>query len=152
MSLGFTRARMIAHARLAAAPQLVATLRPNGIIMETRRKTGMLNVTGAARIDASAILERQRTIAGYFLDESAAIWCFLLQEQHVTWSWEGLTSGDYLEIGVFKGKSASVLAEYARLLEIAVFAEIRVILPDAAPPLDGMGAGFDSLPIRSEHL
>ena len=112
----------------------------------------MLNVTGAARIDASAILERQRTIDGYFLDESAAIWCFLLQEQHVTWSWEGLTSGDYLEIGVFKGKSASVLAEYARAFGNALVAVDPVILPETRATLDAIGARVEYLPIRSEHL
>src|SRR6266481_1018796 len=69
----------------------------------------MNTLTTTDPLDALAVIERQRSIEGYLLDESAAIWCFLLQEQQKTWSWDGLSAGDYLEIGAFKGKSASIL-------------------------------------------
>jgi Methyltransferase domain len=112
----------------------------------------MLNVNGAARVDANAIIERQRNIDGYFLDESAAIWCFLLQEQQATWSWDGLMSGDYLEIGVFKGKSASVLAGYAQAFGNSIAVVDPIILPETRATLDAIGARVEYLPIRSESL
>jgi hypothetical protein len=59
------------------------------------------------------ILNAYRSIEGMMLEESAAIWCILLEEQHASWSFDGLTSGGYLEIGVFKGKSASILASFS---------------------------------------
>lgn len=67
----------------------------------------------AQQIDFSRVLEVQRTIDGSLLEESAAIWCVLLEAQHATWSWKGLTGGDYLEIGTLHGKSASILASFA---------------------------------------
>ena len=75
-----------------------------------------------AQVDFRRVLNTQRTIAGSLLEESAAVWCVLLQAQHATWSWRGLSPGDYLEIGVLHGKSASVLAclghEYGNTLTI----------------------------------
>jgi hypothetical protein len=73
----------------------------------------MKSYTAAKTVDVRAIIERQREIEGSLLEESAAIWCFLLQKRR-TWSWDGLGRGDYLEIGAFKGKSASILAAFTR--------------------------------------
>jgi len=64
-------------------------------------------------IDFKGILNTQRGIDGYLLEQSAAVWCVLLDWQHGTWTWQDLSKGDYLEIGVFKGKSASILAGFS---------------------------------------
>src|SRR5262245_53609562 len=89
----------------------------------------------AGRVDTHALIERWRRIDGYMLEESAAIWCFLLSEQHNTWSWQGLSGGDYLEIGAFKGKSASILATHSRaygnklaIVDPEILAETRATL------------------------
>ncbi|MGH6890398.1 MAG: class I SAM-dependent methyltransferase [Rhizomicrobium sp.] len=68
-------------------------------------------------IDLRSIIEMQRNIPGSFLEESAAVWCVLLEAQRATWTWAGLSGGDYLEIGVLHGKSASVLANFSRRYE-----------------------------------
>ncbi|HEY3777886.1 MAG TPA: class I SAM-dependent methyltransferase [Rhizomicrobium sp.] len=69
------------------------------------------------KIDFRHIIETQKGIPGSLLEESAAVWCVLLDAQHATWNWEGLTRGDFLEIGVLHGKSASILAGFSRQYE-----------------------------------
>jgi hypothetical protein len=103
-------------------------------------------------VDPSAIIERQRGIEGYLLDESAAIWCVLLREQQQTWSWEGLSAGDYLEIGAFKGKSASILASFSRAAGNRLAVVDPEILPELRATLDVIAGDVEYLPIRSERL
>ncbi len=90
--------------------------------------------------DARQILEKQRSIPGSFLEESAAVWCVLLKAQHGTWTWQGLTPGDYVEIGVLHGKSASVLAGFSKaygnsltIIDPSIAAETRQRLDAISP-------------------
>jgi hypothetical protein len=90
--------------------------------------------------DVRQIIDAQRNIPGSFLEESAAIWCVLLEAQHETWSWQGLSAGDYLEIGVLHGKSASVLAGFNRaygnnltIIDPSIAAETRQRLDSISP-------------------
>lgn len=117
-----------------------------------------------AQIDVSRILETQRAIPGSFLEESAAVWCVLLQAQHETWKWQGLSAGDYLEIGVLHGKSASVLAEFSRaygnrltIVDPVIHEKTRQTLDRLAPSVNYIASpsemlrhsGFHSENIRS---
>ena len=103
-------------------------------------------------IDPSAIIERQRHIDGYLLDESAAIWCFLLQEQMQTWPWGGGSRGDYLEIGAYKGKSASILAAFTAAGGNHLTIVDPDILPELRVTLDAIVGNVEYLSIRSEDL
>lgn len=98
------------------------------------------------------ILERQRNVEGMLMEVSAATWCILLQAQHASWQWSGDRARDYLEIGTFKGKAASILAsftvEYGNALSI-VDPEIH---PEARELLDGITSGINYMEIRSEFL
>lgn len=72
------------------------------------------------KVDFRSIIDVQRNIPGSLLEQSAAVWCALLDDQHETWRWEGCSSGDYLEIGVLHGKSASILASFSRRYDNAL--------------------------------
>jgi Methyltransferase domain len=67
----------------------------------------------AKHIDVATITAAAADIEGMMLAESVAIWHAILQTQHSSWSWVSQRPGPYLEIGTFKGKSASILAHYA---------------------------------------
>lgn len=103
-------------------------------------------------MDINAVLETQRSIDGMLLEVSAAKWCVLLKWQHATWDWSGVESADYLEIGTYKGKSASILAhfceEYGNKLTI-VDPEIRA---EAISNLGGISSSIDFIEQRSEQL
>src|SRR5512138_497346 len=60
-----------------------------------------------------------RSVEGFFLDEAAAAWDFLLELQET----DGIT-GALGEIGVWRGKSAMLLALHARKAEQLYLADI----------------------------
>jgi Methyltransferase domain len=104
-------------------------------------------------IDSKRVLEIQRGIPGSLLEESAATWCVLLQAQHAACSRQGSLSGDYLEIGVLHGKSASVLAsfsnEYGNTLTIVdpeVRQETKRILDALSPRVHYIESVSELLP------
>ncbi|HEX3666112.1 MAG TPA: hypothetical protein VHU23_12885 [Rhizomicrobium sp.] len=66
-------------------------------------------------IDVARILETSRAIPGSFPEESAAVWCALLPFQQKSWTRHSHARGDYMEIGVLHGKSASVLASFGKI-------------------------------------
>lgn len=63
-------------------------------------------------MDYAEVLDLQRPIEGMLMEASAALWCILLEAQHLAWEWGEHVDPDYLEIGTFKGKSASILAYF----------------------------------------
>lgn len=103
-------------------------------------------------MNINEVLESQRSIDGMLMEVSAAKWCILLGWQHATWSWSGIESADYLEIGTYKGKSASILAhfckEYGNKLTI-VDPEIRA---EARSNLGRITSRVDYIEQRSERL
>jgi hypothetical protein len=103
-------------------------------------------------MDINVVLETQRSIDGMLLEVSAAKWCTLLEWQHATWSWCGVENADYLEIGTYKGKSASILAhfceEYGNKLTV-VDPEIRA---EAKSNLGCISSRIDFIEQRSEQL
>lgn len=98
------------------------------------------------------ILELQRGVDGMLMEVSAAAWCVLLDAQHASWQWSGSQTPDYLEIGTFKGKAASILAsfceQYGNRLTI-VDPEVR---PEARLLLDGISTRVSYLEVGSEKL
>jgi predicted O-methyltransferase YrrM len=64
-------------------------------------------------------LEVAQQIPGWFLDESAAIWDIFLSRQMQTG-----VAGHVMEIGVYKGKSALLMAMHARQEEEVVLVDI----------------------------
>ncbi|HLY06402.1 MAG TPA: class I SAM-dependent methyltransferase [Rhizomicrobium sp.] len=104
----------------------------------------------AEEMDFRSILEIQRGVEGYMLEASAAVWCVLLQAQHETWNRS--TSGDYLEIGVWKGKSASVLASFSRIYGNMLTVVDRKILPETRQTLDAISPRVNYVNSLSEEL
>jgi hypothetical protein len=102
--------------------------------------------------DFSLILRTQREIDGSMLEESAAIWCLLLNAQHATWAWSGHSRGDYLEIGVLHGKSASILANFGRAYGNNLTVVDTRILPQTRQMLDAIGPRVDYIEAESESL
>jgi hypothetical protein len=98
------------------------------------------------------LIEMQRRIPGSMLEESAAIWFALLTAQHSTWTWHGLSGGDYVEIGVLHGKSASVLANVSNEYGNALTIVDPQILPDTRRTLDAISPRINYLECASEHL
>lgn len=104
-------------------------------------------------IDFARVLEMQRNIPGWMAEASAAVWCVLLQAQHETWARQGRsTSGDYLEIGVFNGKSASVLANFSNVYGNALAIVDPQILPKTKQTLDAISPHLKYIESRSEEL
>jgi len=104
-------------------------------------------------IDLARVLDMQRNIPGYMAEASAAVWCVLLRAQHETWAWKGRsTSGDYLEIGVFHGKSASVLANFSNVYGNALAIVDPQILPKTKQTLDAISPHVKYFELRSEEL
>jgi hypothetical protein len=107
----------------------------------------------AEEIHFSRVLETQQNIPGYMLEGSAAVWYVLLQAQHETWTWKDrATSGDYLEIGVWKGKSASVLASFSNLYGNALTVVDTQILPETRQTLDALSPRVNYMNAASEDL
>ena len=103
--------------------------------------------------DFRLVLETQRNIPGYMSEESAAVWYVLLQAQHETWSWQGRsTSGDYLEIGVWHGKSASVLASFSNIYGNALTVIDPQILPETRQRLNAISPRVSYINSVSEEL
>lgn len=98
------------------------------------------------------ILETQRGVDGMLMEVSAATWCVLLEAQHASWQWSGDRARDYLEIGTFKGKAASILAnftvQYGNRLSI-VDPEVRA---EARALLDSINPAVNYMEIRSEFI
>ncbi len=103
-------------------------------------------------VDLLRVLELQRAIPGSFLEESAAIWCVLLQAQRATWDWQGLSAGDYLEIGVLHGKSASVLASFSEAYGNALTIVDPEIRSETRKTLDGICARTRYIEMPSERV
>ncbi|MGV6872755.1 class I SAM-dependent methyltransferase [Pseudochelatococcus sp. B33] len=101
---------------------------------------------------AQTAMQNQRPVDGMMLEQSAAIWCFLLEQQHATWSWEGLGPGGYLEIGTFKGKAASVLATYSHAYGNPLTIVDPEIMPTARQTISALQPKTHFLQIRSEFL
>jgi hypothetical protein len=77
----------------------------------------------------------------------------LLQAQHETWTWEGRsTSGDYLEIGVWQGKTASVLASFNNIYGNALTVIDRQILPETRQRLSAISPRVSYINSVSEEL
>lgn len=106
----------------------------------------------STEVDAQRILETQRGIPGSFLEESAAVWCALLKAQHQTWTWQGLSPGDYLEIGVLHGKSASVLAGFSQVYGNRLTILDPAILPETRQRLDRISPRVSYLESPSEQM
>jgi hypothetical protein len=102
--------------------------------------------------DISQILETRRAIPGSFLEESAAVWCALLPAQQKTWAWAGQAPGDYLEIGVLHGKSASVLAGFGNAYGNSLTIVDPRIEPATRTTLDAISPRVDYIEIISERL
>ena len=98
------------------------------------------------------IIKTQRAIAGSMLEESAAIWYHLLRAQHGTWSWGGLSEGDYLEIGVLHGKSASVLANFTKAYGNSLTIVDPKIHPETRKALDNISPRVRYLEATSESV
>ncbi len=94
----------------------------------------------------------QRGIDGMLLEQSAAIWCHLLDAQESTWPWSGVEHGAYLEIGTYKGKSASILAYFAARNGARVTIVDPEVTGEARNVLNASGAKFDLIEDRSEYL
>lgn len=104
-------------------------------------------------IDPGRVLETQRNIPGYMAEGSAAVWCVLLRAQHETWLSGGrAASGDYLEIGVFNGKSASVLANFSKAYGNRLAIVDPQILPKTKETLDAISPRVKYIESRSEEL
>lgn len=103
-------------------------------------------------VDIQQVLQRQRNIPGSLLEESAAVWCILLKAQHATWAWEGITSGDYLEVGVLNGKSASILAGFSSSYGNALTIIDPIILPETKRTLDAISPRITYIESPSEEL
>lgn len=103
-------------------------------------------------VNFSDVLDAQRGIDGSLLEESVAIWCALLRAQQNTWTWEGLSSGDYLEIGVLNGKSASVLAHFSRAYGNCLTIVDPIIQYRTRQTLDAISPRVSYLEIVSENL
>lgn len=106
----------------------------------------------STEVDARLILETQRSIPGSFLEESAAVWCVLLKAQHNTWTWQGLSPGDYLEIGVLHGKSASVLAGFSQVYGNGLTILDPAIAPETRKRLDGISPRVSYIESPSEQM
>ncbi|HEY3638478.1 MAG TPA: class I SAM-dependent methyltransferase [Rhizomicrobium sp.] len=102
--------------------------------------------------DFSRVIGMQREIDGSMLEESAAIWYQLLRAQHATWKWNGLTAGDYLEIGVLNGKSASVLANFSSAYGNSLTIIDPEIRPQTRKRLDGISPRLRYIESASETL
>ena len=98
------------------------------------------------------ILDVQRSIDGMMMEVSAATWCVLLGAQQATWNWHGLQPGDYLEIGTYKGKSASILASFCALHGNKLTIVDPEVRGDARRSLDKILPGIRYLEIPSERL
>lgn len=98
------------------------------------------------------LLTTFRSIEGMMLDESAALWCILLEVQHASWSFDGLTSGDYLEIGVFKGKSASILAAFSEDFHNNFYIIDPVIADNTIANLQDINPAIKFIKSRSEQM
>ncbi|NII53330.1 class I SAM-dependent methyltransferase [Luteibacter sp. SG786] len=107
---------------------------------------------GGFVVQIAEVLERQRHVEGMLMEVSAAVWCILLEAQHASWQWSGDHARDYLEIGTFKGKAASILAsftaEYGNRLAI-VDPEVR---PETRSLLDSITSTVSYMEMRSEFL
>jgi hypothetical protein len=106
----------------------------------------------AQQINFHTVLEVQRGIDGSLLEESAAIWCVLLDAQHATWSWKGVTGGDYLEIGTLHGKSASILASFSRAYGNALTIVDPEIPQATRRTLDALTPKVNYIESNSEYL
>jgi len=91
-------------------------------------------------------------VEGFFTAQNAALWDALLSFQT-----EQRISGDFLEIGVYKGRSALLSALHLREAELFHLIDGSIFLEDAeshlTPILDSVGATFRkcpmTLPIRT---
>ena len=100
----------------------------------------------------ASIMTMQRSIDGSMLEESAAIWYQLLRAQHGTWNWHGLSAGDYLEIGVLHGKSASVLANFTKAYGNSLTVVDPEVRPEMRKTLDAISPRVRYLEATSESL
>lgn len=99
-----------------------------------------------------AILETQRGIEGMLMEVSAATWCILLDAQHATWAWQGVGPADYMEIGTFKGKAASILASFAAEYGNALTVVDPVVLPQTRDLLNAITERMRFIEAPSERL
>lgn len=103
-------------------------------------------------MDINSVLETQRSIDGMLLEVSAATWCTLLGWQHATWSWCGVGNANYLEIGTYKGKSASILAHFCEEYGNELTIVDPVIRDEAISNLRGISSRVGFIEQRSEYL
>ncbi|WP_250627792.1 class I SAM-dependent methyltransferase [Pinirhizobacter soli] len=103
-------------------------------------------------MELAKVLETQRGIDGMLMEVSAAIWCTILEAQHESWSWSDGKACDYLEIGTFKGKAASILANFSAEYGNKVTVIDPVILPETRKVLLAINGGVQFIEGFSEDL
>jgi hypothetical protein len=103
-------------------------------------------------MDIEAVLATQRGIDGMLMEVSAATWCILLESQHASWAWSGVKSADYLEIGTFKGKAASILAHFSEAYGNTLTIVDPEVRPEARENLAAVSSRVSYMETFSERL
>ena len=111
-----------------------------------------LKIAKDINLDVAAITATALETEGMMMRESIAIWHAVLQTQHATWEWNGLAGGPYLEIGTYKGKSASILAHYSRSYGNGFEIVDPVVAGETKEMLNEINEDVKFNEIRSEYL